>query len=257
MRSPQRIANFSHSTGKPYWRAGSSQNQRHIIILTQTGAPITGNQFKRAVMQPKTDMSSYLTKRWIPAALFLVLTLGFDSAHAKKPSIPEEFQTAKTVFVETQGGDITNLRLDPDDRNAILDTQEGVEAWGRYALSRSRYDADLIFVVTKGHPQRDTPSSGFPASTSRTPQTRSSIPDSSDASQRSPNDPTTDALKLEQDQLQVYLLQSNHKLKGPIWRGQLPRGLDSPARLLLQRLKSDVEKAYPNPPAKPSSPAGP
>jgi hypothetical protein len=182
----------------------------------------------------------------VATLLFAILTV--KQAQAKKPSLPIEFQTAKTVFVETRDGDITNLRLNPDDRNAILDTQEGIESWGRYELSRSRHDADLIFVVLKGHETRDTPSSSLP-STSRNAPSRSSIPDASDASQRNPNDPGPDGLKQEQDKLEVYILQPNNKLKGPIWRGEMPRGLDSPAHILLQRLKSEVEKNYPQKPA--------
>jgi hypothetical protein len=183
----------------------------------------------------------------------IVLTLLFaafsaNQAQAKKPGLAIEFQTAKTIFVETHGGDITNLRLNPEDRNAILDTHEGIESWGRYELSRSRHDADLIFVVLKGHETRDTPTSSLP-SASRNAPSRSTIPDASDASQRNPNDPSPDGFKQEQDKLEVYILQPNNKLKGPIWRGEMPRGLDSPARLLLQRLKSEVEKAYPQKPA--------
>ncbi len=168
-------------------------------------------------------------------------------ATAKKASLPEQFQTARTVFVETQGGDITNLHLDPEERNAILETQEGIESWGRYELSRSRHDADLIFVVIKGHETRDVPNPNSP-STSRNTPSRNTIPDASDASQRTPNDPGQDGFGREQDQLRVYILQPNNKLKGPIWSGQMPRGLDSPGRLLLQRLKSEVDKTYPQKP---------
>ena len=187
----------------------------------------------------------------ISVMLLVVFAFSIGNASAKKPSLAIEFQTAKTVFVEAQGGDITNLHLDAEDRNAILDTQEGIESWGRYELSRSRHDADLILVVRKGRETRDTPNSGVP-SPSRNSPSHSTIPDSSDASQRTPNDPNQDEFRQEQDQLQVYLLQPNNKLKGPIWRGDLPRGLESPARLLLQRLKSEVDKAYPNPPPKPT-----
>ena len=187
--------------------------------------------------------------RTLAALSILFAVIATRQAQARKPNIPQEFATAKTVFVETRGGDITNLRLDPDDRNAILDTQEGIESWGRYSLSRSRHDADLIFVVSKGHMTRDTPTSTLP-STSRNAPTHSTIPDATDASQRSPNDPTSDGLKQEQDQLRVYILQPNNKLKGPMWSGEMPRGLDSPAHLLLQRLILEVDKAYPNPPQK-------
>jgi Neuraminidase (sialidase) len=192
-------------------------------------------------------MKSQLRRPFLLTLALFFVVLPSLQARAKKASLPEQFQTAKTAFVETRDGDITNLHLDPEDRNAILDTQEGIEAWGRYDLSRSRHDADLIFVVTKGRVPRDSPSPILPSNSRNTPG-RSTSPDTGDASQRTPNDPGSDGFKDEKDRLDVFILQPNNKLKGPIWSGQMPRGLDSPGRLLLQRLKSEVDKTYPQKP---------
>ncbi|WP_263352662.1 hypothetical protein [Acidicapsa acidisoli] len=185
--------------------------------------------------------------------LLLLVFAGLDSATAKskKPSLPEAFETAHTVFVETRDGvDITDIRLDPDDRNAILDVQDGIQDWGRYTLSRSRRDADLILVVYKGRIVRDQPNSATPG-TLRIPGGHSPIQDPADASQSGTGNPSPDGLREEKDQLWVYTIQSDGKLKGPIWRSEQERGLSGPNVMLLRRLKDEVEKSYPNAPPKP------
>jgi len=180
----------------------------------------------------------------------LIAVIGLGSMHAKSkkhPYLPETFESAHTVFVESRDGDITDLQLNPQDRKAILDTQDGIQDWGRYTLSRSRIDADLILVVHKGRVWRDQSATANPAgphlSTSHAP-----IQDPADASQGSGNN-SADGLTREKDELRVYTLQPDGKLKGPIWKDEWDRGLESPNVFLLQRLKSEVEKAYPNTPA--------
>jgi hypothetical protein len=79
------------------------------------------------------------------------------------------------------------------------------------------------------------------------------MPDPGDASQGGNNTSLQDGLIQEKDELRVYTNQPDGKLKGLIWRSELESGLSGPNLLLLQRLKADVEKAYPNPPAKPQS----
>jgi hypothetical protein len=191
-------------------------------------------------------------RRNLPSFLLLLAITGSVSASAKpkKPSVPEAFETAHTVFVEARDDrDITDILLDPDDRSAILDVQDGIQDWGRYTLSRSRRDADLILVVYKGRVMRDQPNSGAPGSL-RIPVGHSPMQDPSDASQGGTDPRSPDGLTQEKDQLWVYAIQSDGKLKGPIWRSEQERGLNSPNVLLLQRLKDEVEKAYPSPPAK-------
>ena len=190
--------------------------------------------------------------RWTFA--FTVLAgSGTATAKSKKPSLPEAFENAHTVFVETRDArDITDLALDPEERNAILDTQDAVEDWGRYSLSRSRRDADLIFVIYKGRLLRDQPNGQTPGAL-RLPPTHSPIQDPADASQSGTTTNSPDGLTQEKDELRVYTIQSDGKLKGPLWRSELERGLNGPNPLLLRRLKDEVEKSYPAQPAKPQS----
>jgi hypothetical protein len=191
-------------------------------------------------------------RRNLPGFVLLLAITGSAVATAKpkKPSLPEAFETAYTVFVEARyDHDITDIRLDPDDRQAILDVQDGIQDWGRYTLSRSRRDADLILVVYKGRVMRDQPSSGAPGSL-RLPAGRSPIQDPSDPAQNGTNTGSPEGLNQEKDQLRVYTIQSDGKLKGPIWSSEQERGLNGPNVLLLRRLKDEVEKAYPGAPAK-------
>ena len=191
-------------------------------------------------------------RRTLPVFLLFTVLAGSGTATAKskKPSLPEAFENAHTVFVETRDArDITDLALDPEERNAILDTQDAVEDWGRYSLSRSRRDADLILVVYKGRVVQDQPNSAGPGSL-RLPVGHSPPQDPSDASQSGTNASSPDGLNQEKDRLWVYTIQSDGKLKGPIWRSEQERGLNGPDVLLLRRLKDEVEKAYPIAPAK-------
>jgi hypothetical protein len=194
-------------------------------------------------------------RRNLPVLALLLAIAGSTPAIAKpkKPSLPEAFETAHTVFVEARNDhDITDISLDPDDRNAILDVQDGIQDWGRYTLSRSRRDADLILVVYKGRVVRDQPNSATPG-TLRIPVSHSPIQDPSDASQSGTNTNSPDGLREEKDQLWIYTIQSDGKLKGPIWRSEQERGLNGPNLMLLRRLKDEVEKSYPTPPAKQQS----
>ena len=191
-------------------------------------------------------------RRNFPAFALLLAIAGSAPATAKpkKPSVPEAFEAAHTVFVEARDAhDITDIWLDPDDRNAILDVQDGIQDWGRYTLSRSRRAADLILVVYKGRVVRDQPNSAAPGSL-RLPVGHSPIQDPSDASQSGTHTGSPNGLTREKDQLWVYTIQSDGKLKGPIWRDEQELGLNGPNVLLLRRLKDEVEKAYPNAPAK-------
>jgi hypothetical protein len=78
-------------------------------------------------------------RRNLPAFVLLLTITGSVPATAKpkKPSVPEAFETAHTVFVEARDAhDITDIWLDPDDREAILDVQNGIQDWGRQLFNR-------------------------------------------------------------------------------------------------------------------------
>jgi len=195
-------------------------------------------------------------------AIFLMLlaAAGFASAKPKHPSLPEAFETAKTVHVEARDArDITDISLDPQTRNSILDVQDAIEKWGRYSLSRSRHDADLILVLYKGRLTRDpnntTGTLGTPRGSSGPIIGHSPIQNPADASQGSNEGTINDGFTQQKDELKVYTLDPNGKLKNLLWHNEQVRGLDTPNLILLQQLEIDIDKAYPTPsPTKQSTP---
>jgi hypothetical protein len=52
----------------------------------------------------------------------------------------------------------------------------------------------------------------------------------------------------ENDMLRVYLVSSDGELTGPIWTREIQDGLDPPTVLLIQQLRTAVERAYPSQP---------
>jgi len=182
------------------------------------------------------------------AILLLIAAPLLAQDKKRHPYIPEQFATAKSVYVETRDGGIDNLKLSREDRNAILDTQDAIQDWGRYTLAPARIDADLIFVVYKGKLTRDLPK-GSPNANQRNAPGRPPIYNPNDASQTPGSPISPDGLNQEKDELRVYTLDSKGKLQGPLWHSEQENGLQGANCVLLRRLRDDVEKAYPNTPA--------
>lgn len=184
--------------------------------------------------------------------LMLLVVAGFASAKPKHHGLPEVFETAKTVHVETlDERDITDISVDRQTRNAILDVQDAIQDWGRYSLSRSRHEADLILVIYKGRFRsnpNETPTLTSPRS-SNSPASRSPIQDPADASEGSNRSSSTDGLDVEKDELKVYTLGPNGKLKDLLWHNESARGLDAPNLMLLKQLEREIDRTYPHPPA--------
>jgi hypothetical protein len=56
-------------------------------------------------------------------------------------------------------------------------------------------------------------------------------------------------LDLEKDELKVYTLDPNGKLKELLWHNESVRGLDAPNLMLLKELEQEIDKNDPHPPA--------
>ena len=191
-------------------------------------------------------------KRKSAVFLMLLVAAGFASAKPKHHGLPEAFETARTVHVETlDARDITDISLDRQTRNAILDVQDAIQDWGRYSLSRSRHEADLILVLYKGHLRSntsETPTLTIPRS-SNSPVNRNPVQNPADASEASNGSSSSEGLDLEKDELKVYTLDSSGKLKEILWHNESARGLDAPNLMLLKQLEHEIDRTYPHVPA--------
>lgn len=183
--------------------------------------------------------------------LFLLLLLGSVSlsivAQAKpknqKVDLPAVFKNAQFVYVEAYAGDALNPNLVPDDRQSIYDVEQRLKDWHRYAITYQRDRADLVFLVRKGRIASVTPRvvvgiGSQPNNRNSSPpdptRTNDSVGVGVDAEAGSPD-----------DMLAIYLVDPTGELNGPIWSHSLKGGLDAPTLPLFQRIKHEVETAYP------------
>ena len=174
-------------------------------------------------------------------------------AKDKKPSVPEVFGRAHTAYVEAVEGQQFDRDLPPDEREAIADVQDALQAWKRYRLVTQREDAEIVFVVRKGQviardgsAGMETPNLGRPG------MGGSPIPGQGGAG---PAAAPGGSLTTE-DLLEVCLVNSDGKLSKPLWTRTFRDGLSAPQMLLLRQFRDEVDKAYPISPASPTGSEG-
>jgi hypothetical protein len=191
-------------------------------------------------------------RRFHAVALLLLALVALDCVQvkAKKHSdVSAVFANAKYVYVEAQAGDIMRPGLYPEDRQAIVDVQGGLQDWNRYTLATGRKQADLVFIVRKGRETGAQAQVGVPSAPrqqgSQGPPTQSRQP-----GQMSNDDGMGVGAEVgpSDDILQVYSTNPDGKLIGPVWTREMKDGLAGPAVLLLQQLRAAVEKEYPSQP---------
>jgi hypothetical protein len=201
-------------------------------------------------------LMEFAMKRSVAIALSLVLVsvLGIAQKTKKHNDVPAAFETAHSVFVEAEDGDIGKAGVSSADRQAIADVQDALHVWNRYVLAVHPEQADLIFVVRKGRPANPADQSGLntgPRTSSHAPgQSPGGLPGQGGDSD-SLGAPA--AVGQEEDRLRVYAMVDG-KQSGPIWTRELRNGLDGPSLVIVQQLKLAVERAYPTPAA--AAPSG-
>ena len=166
----------------------------------------------------------------------------------KQGDVPTVFQTARSVYVEADQGDITRLGVYSEDRQAVSDVQSGLLDWNRYTVVPRRDQADLILVVRRGRLAATEGRGNLSVSARPGPSpSRGGLPGSlgSDndigaASEAGPDD----------DLLAVYSVDKGGEAKGPIWRRQMVNGLKNPGLPLFKQLRKAVDQAYPMQPAR-------
>jgi len=193
-------------------------------------------------------------KRCNAIALLLILipSLALAQQKAKKHNdVPAVFQYAHFVYVEAVDGDLMKPGLYPADRQAIVDVQDNLREWNRYALANRREDAELVLVVRKGRLASAQVHAGVSVGT-RQPTggnpTSSPTPGQGGTGGDGVGVGAEGEVGPENDMLRVYLVSSDGELTGPIWTREIQDGLDPPTVLLIQQLRTAVERAYPSQP---------
>jgi hypothetical protein len=198
-----------------------------------------------------------------PILLLLALLSALPAAHAKdkkRPDVPVAFNEARTIYVEARAGQQFDRNLDPEDREAIANVQDVLQAWNRYKLVTQREDADIVIVVQRGHTEgRDrgaTPGDAStrnidPSGTQNGPMNRGMDPSGAGFPEQHSSGPEFPAdidSNASQDLFEVCQVNANGKLTRPLWSRSLEGGLSGPHVMLFQEFKDAVEKAYPSPP---------
>jgi len=185
-------------------------------------------------------------KLFVPSAVCLLL-VNVALGKPKKPDLPAVFENAKYVYVESVDGDILKPGLFPEDRQAISDVEDSLRQWKRYALTVTRSDADLVFVIRKGRLAAGQVHGGI--SGGSRPQ-----PGSPQAGPTRGAEVGVRAEAGEPDDILRIYTQNEGELKMIVWDRSQEGGLDAPGVQLVQQLKAAVERAYPQTPPPPKKP---
>jgi hypothetical protein len=150
-----------------------------------------------------------------------------------KPTIPKLIVNARFVQVTTYlGDDPANVRIMPEDRQAVADVQNAIQKWGRYTRVYQANDADLIILVRKGRIAEATSGVRVHVGSEKPSPTVGSVLNA-DA-----GDP--------QDTLAVYDAEQGID-SAPLWRGRKDDGLNPPDMALVTELRSRVEGSAKHP----------
>ena len=165
-------------------------------------------------------------RRYIRISILLFLVSGFAVAQGFDP-LPKLVLHARYVLVTTNtGDDLTNPRMMPDDRRAVVDVQNAIKKWGRYALAYNVKDADLILLVRKGRILETQPGFKVGAGSGTKPSIGADAPTDM-------GDP--------RDMLALYDASSGLEAS-PLWRGTAADGLNPPQMSLVGDLRAAVDK---------------
>lgn len=159
-------------------------------------------------------------------ALSLVATVALSQKKKKKSQVPGIILQARYVMVTTYNGNDLSAAVHMDDRNAMVAVEEAIREWGRFGLTYTEENADLILVVRKGRLVGAT----VGARTGRTqPGSGGGIIYGTDAG--SPD-----------DMLAIYDAKGLGLEGAPLWRRSLKDGLSEDLPLL-QYLKQQIKEA--------------
>ena len=115
----------------------------------------------------------------------------------------------------------------PDDRQAVIDVQNAIKKWGRYALAYRAKDADLIILVRKGHVVESLPGIRLGAGSNTKPTAGTEVP-------TDVGDP--------RDTLALYDAPEGID-SAPLWRDLMKGGLNPPQMSLVEELRDAIDAA--------------
>jgi hypothetical protein len=166
-------------------------------------------------------------RRCVRLSLLLLSFAAFTVAQDYDP-LPRLVVHARYVLVTTNAGyDLTNPSMMPDDRQAVIDVQNAIKKWGRYALAYQAKDAELILLVRKSHIAESQPQLRIGAGSTSKPSIGANVPtDVGDS----------------RDMLVLYDA-ANGVDSTPLWRDLMKDGLNPPQMRLIGELRSAVDKA--------------
>ncbi len=159
--------------------------------------------------------------------LLLFLSAPFAVAQGYNP-LPKLVLHARYVLVTTYAGDdLTNPQVTPDDRQAVVNVQNAIKKWGRYALAYRAKDAELILLVRKGRFVEVRPGVRVGAGSNTKPTIGADVP-------TDVGDP--------RDMLALYDA-SDGIDSAPLWRDLMKGGLNPPQMSLVGELRDAVDAA--------------
>jgi hypothetical protein len=178
------------------------------------------------------DGGMYIQRRMprrVQMWLTVVLVATALAAGAKNATLPKLVVHAKYVLITTYNGpDLTNPRVTPDDRQAVVDVEDAIRKWGKYEVVNGTSQApDLVLLVRKGRIAEVTPAVGIHAGS----DTKPGVSPQTSADFGDPN-----------DMLALYDGPSGIDA-APLWRGMQSGGLNAPNPQLVQNLRAAVEAA--------------
>lgn len=201
--------------------------------------------------------------------LVLCCVVGTAPAKAKKEApLPKLFCHAQYVYVTTWEGDPDTIaRVYPDDYKAAVGVEQRLQKWGRYKLAYEQQQADLVWVVWKerkggsrlpGQPTQmppvgmPQPGSGTgpgqpPMGPGQTPG-RPGAPGQNPGGIDGPDGVGTanggagvGAVWPVNDQLAVFMSQSDESLDAPIWKKSEKDGLSEPDMPLVGKIANAID----------------
>jgi hypothetical protein len=180
-----------------------------------------------------------------PVIALLLITSGF--AQKKKANgMPQQVVVAQFMYVTSFHGDRFDPRTFPEDRQAIANMEEAIQAWHKYRLVSRPEDADIMLVVRPARAASARVGVGIPPIDSRGGGIDTGRPSTGGLGVG------TDITSVPDDTLMVSLQPDRDPSAASfIWRRSQRNGLQGQKPALFEQFKKAVLEAEQQNPKKP------